>query len=326
MKNVFHWVLMIALIAMTAFGTAVYADFEDLDGHYSKESVHALQQAGIINGINEQRYAPEDTMTYAQGVHLIVKAFDLNMDALKFIKEPLASDYYEHVPNDAWYASSFVAAQLNGLSIPKDADPNSVITREQFAHLLMEGVHKTGDYMFIKIFMLIEDEADIDPALMGNIQTLLISKITKLNDERKFMPKEPMTRGEAAVWLHQAVQFVKGHAAMPEPQPGDEVTMQVEAVNEEVNKVTLSWGTKPSSGYHIEVRSIEFTDEGEALIHYELSYPKKDMFYLTVITEPKAVTYVSSAYKPTAVPVPEAAAAPLSGHGAGADPSGDIAS
>jgi hypothetical protein len=311
MKRIFHWVIMMALIAMTAFGTAVYADFEDLDGHDSKESVYALQQAGIVNGIDEKRYAPEGTMTFAQGVQMVVKAFHMNIDALKFFKEPLASDYFERVPDDAWYSSSFMIAQLNGLSLSKDVEPDSTITREQFAHLLMEGLRTTGDYPFILLYMLIEDEADIDPSYMGSIQTLLIANMAKLNDAQRFMPKEPVTRGEAAVWVNQAVQFVKEHAEKPSVQTDEDVSMTIEALNEDVNKVTLSWGVKPSSGYQIEVRSIEFTNEGKALIHYELSYPKKDMFYLTVLTEPVAVTYVSSAYEPIAVPVsaPETAAA-----------------
>jgi hypothetical protein len=304
MKKIMHWFLLIALTTVFAFGTTALA-FQDIEGHAAQDSIEALQQAGIVSGVDENRFDPEREVTYAQAVQMIVKGLKLNIDHIRFIKKPEASDYFLNVPNDAWYAEAFIIAHLNGVPIPKDVDPDSQITREQFAHLLMQTVLSKGDYAFIKIFMVIADEADIDPSYMGSIQYLLISRIAKLDEEQNFKPKAHLTRGQAAIWVHGAIRFVENHQTVkPEPVPpvkplpSDEVTMEIEKVDDGVNKVTLSWGTKPSSGYLIKVRGIEFDDNGEAHITYELIYPKKDMAYLTVITEPKAVTYVSSAYQP----------------------------
>jgi hypothetical protein len=305
MKKLLHWFILLALTTVFTFGTTALA-FQDIEGHAAKESIQALQEAGIVSGVEDQRFEPEGKVTYAQAVQLIVKGLRLNIDHIRFIKQPEASDYFLHVPNDAWYAEAFIIGHLNGIPIPKDVDPEGQISREQFAHLLMQTVLSKGDYAFIKIFIVIADEADIDPNYMGSIQYLLISKIAKLNEGQKFLPKEPLTRGQAAIWIHGAMKFIENHkpVTLPEPQepvkpqPHDDVTMEIEKVDDGVNKVTLSWGTKPSSGYLIQVRGIEFDDNGEAHITYELIYPQKDMAYLTVITEPKAVTYVSSAYKP----------------------------
>ncbi|NBI28260.1 protease complex subunit PrcB family protein [Chengkuizengella marina] len=75
--------------------------------------------------------------------------------------------------------------------------------------------------------------------------------------------------------------------------PDEKVTFKVETVNEEVDKVTLSWGEKPNTGYSIEITSVDFVNN-EAVIHYQLHYPSEGMFYAPVITEPKAETYIST--------------------------------
>lgn len=79
----------------------------------------------------------------------------------------------------------------------------------------------------------------------------------------------------------------------------EEVTMTVTKVNDDINKVELSWGEKGNSGYSITIDSIIFDhDEKQATIYYTLHYPDPDKMYLTVITEPKADTYISAEYEP----------------------------
>lgn len=69
-----------------------------------------------------------------------------------------------------------------------------------------------------------------------------------------------------------------------------------------VNKVTLSRGDKPNSGYGIEINAIKFNEDGLAVITYTMLEPKPDLMYAQVITEAKTVTYISSKYKVVAEP------------------------
>ena len=73
-----------------------------------------------------------------------------------FIKEPPASDNFTNIPNDAWFAQSFVIAHLHGLPLDKDIKPGVPMTREHFVDLLMHAVYTKGDYAWIKIFMNVE--------------------------------------------------------------------------------------------------------------------------------------------------------------------------
>jgi hypothetical protein len=278
------------------FGGSVFA-FSDIQNDANRAEILALRDAGIVSGIGHDLFAPKGKMSMAQGVAMLVKGFGLNIDNMKFIKEPKASDYFTNVPDDAWYADEFIIAYLNGLPIPKDVDPNQALTKEQYADLLFKAMSTKGEFYFVELWAQLKDEEEVNKEYMTSIQRLVIAKIATL-DDGYFHPKQEITRGEAASMLHKAIRFAEKHAAKPELPDKQGVTLDVYKVNEEVNKVVVNWGEKPNPGYSVAITGIQFTDEGEALIYYELREPDPDKMYPQVITEAKAETYVASHYKP----------------------------
>ncbi len=296
------WCTALLLITML-FGSSALA-FDDLPEGTDTDKIVELQQQGIISGKSDTRFAPEEALTYAQGVHLIVKTFNLNIDHIRFIKAPQASDYFKHIPDDAWYADAFIKAFHNGVTLDANVDPQAAMPREVFAHHAFEGLQATGNYAFIEIFKLIKDEADITPEYMNSIQKMLIIGAMKLDDQGHFLPKEPITRKQAALALHDLRNFVEGHKEVKPPKAPElleDITMDIEAVNEDVQKITLSWGEKPNSGYRITIDRITFNEATmEANIEYKLHMPSNDpgISYLQVITYPKAETYISTQYTP----------------------------
>lgn len=285
--------LAMALIMM--IGGSVYA-FTDIQDDPNEAQIAALQKDGIVSGITDHIFAPKGKVTMAQGVAMLVKAFDLNISHIKFIKQPKASDYFTNVPDSAWYAESFIVAQMNGLPLPRDVDPTQNLTKERFADLLFHALSAKGDYAFIEMYVMIKDEDDITKDYMNSIQKLILGKMTELKNGY-FYPKSEITRSEAAGMLHAAVQFAKKHEPLPK-QPVEQPTLTVTKVNNQVNKVTLSLGEKPNPGYRITVTSIEFTEDGKAIITYALHEPEPGKFYPQVITEAKVDTFVASSYTP----------------------------
>jgi len=287
-----------ALLTLTlSIGSTVNA-FSDIKDDPNREAILSLQQAGVVNGVTDELFAPKGTVTMAQGVVLLVKSLDLNIDNIRFIKEPKASDYFTKVPDDAWYANAFVIAHLNGLPLDKDVDPQQQLTREQFANLLFHALLTKGDYAFNEMYVILKDEKDVNPDYMESIQKLIVSKIAETEDGY-FHPKNAITRSEAAKLIHNTIEFVKKVKPIPAiPEEDPNVTMSVEKVNDEVNKVTITWGERPNPGYGISVTGIEFTESGEAIISYRLHEPDPDKFYPQVISEAKTTTFVASSYKP----------------------------
>jgi hypothetical protein len=297
MKKIITIALTIVLIGSLTFGTAfAFTDVDDAQ----KEAITILKDRGIVKGMDSKHFAPKGKMSYAQSVQMIIRGLDLNMDLKRFIKEPLATDIYTNIPNNAWYANAFIIAHYSGLEIPKDVNPNAIITREQFGDLLVRALETKGNYPIIDMFIQFKDEDQITPELRGSLQRLVLYRIAELDKNGKFYPKRELTRGEAANWLYNTIRFLEAHPQ--QPAPTEEVAVSVEKVSNEVNKVTLSRGEKPNAGYGIEIKSIRFEQNGQAVVTYTLSDPKPDMMYAQVITTPKAETFVSSKYKVVAEP------------------------
>ncbi|NHW35906.1 S-layer protein [Paenibacillus aceris] len=296
MKKLAAITLTSLLISSLTFSSAFA--FSDLEEGQS-EAILALKDRGIVSGIDSEHYVPKGKISYAQSVQMIVKGLNLNLDTIRFIKQPVASDTYTNIPNDAWYADAFIIAHYNGLEIPKDVNPNSTITREQFGDLLVRALEKKGNFPLVKMFIVIKDEDQINVNYQGTLQRLLLYKITQLDKDGKFNPKSELTRGEAARWVYQAIRFVEAHTQ--NPAPVEEVSVKVEKVNDDVNKVTLS-KEMPNPGYGLVIQAIELTADGQAVIKYTVKKPNPDMMYPQVITEVKAETYVSSKYKAIAEP------------------------
>ncbi|AFC33134.1 S-layer domain-containing protein [Paenibacillus mucilaginosus 3016] len=303
-KTAYTWTaaLSAALLLTVTLSSSVLA-FGDVSGEQAAPILD-LKERGVVSGVDQDRFVPQGKTTYAEGVAMLVKGLNLNTDNMKFIKAPEASDYFTNVPNDAWYADSFIKAHLNGVPLPKDVNPAGTLTREAFANLLVHAVETKGNFPLIKMYIAFADESEITPELGGAVQRLVLYKFATVGEDSKFYPKRELTRGEAAVWLHNAIRFLENHQGQPEPAPvpQEEVQVTVEKVNDSVNRVVLSRGQKPTSGYGIEITGIRFEGEGRAVVTYKLSDPAPDSMNATVITEPKAETYISSQYKPAAEP------------------------
>lgn len=292
------WGIAISLLIVLCvlLSSSVLA-FQDIDNNPDKAKIQSLKDQGIIYGFNSQ-FNADAQMTYAEGFQFIVRALDLNIDHIRFIKMPLASDYYSNVSDDAWYTHAFLMAQFH-LQPPADIQPNQFMTREVFAHYLFKGMMTKGEFAFIEIYTLINDEDLVTPEYMNAIQKLLISNVVQLDAEDNFRPNVAITRGEAAVMIYNSLEFLSKAQPIPplEPIVDKDVQILVEKVNDDVNKVTVSWGEKPNPGYSITIDCVEFNEDGTASIVYSTHNPDPDKMYAQVITEPKAITYVAAQYE-----------------------------
>jgi len=289
---------VIALMALTPVTSA----FSDIKGTKGEQHIYHLKDRGIVKGNanNKDAFHPQDKLSYAQAAVLLDEGFELSLAAFLFIKQPLASDYYEKVKDDQWYSEAFVDGFYNGVVFDKDINPNSPITREEFAAQLMKQVDSKVDYALIKMYVDYKDVEQGKDEYKGEIQKLLLLKFAELDKNGKFNPNKPITREEAAIWLDKALTFVDEKLAEQAEQDAQdnvlqEVKHEVTAVNKDVNKVTIS-ATVPHPGYGIAVNSISF--EGDtAYVAVSKVDPDPDKMYPQVISTATVDTYISSNYK-----------------------------
>lgn len=305
--------IVLTLTILMIFATSVHA-FNDLPDNMEATKIKELQKKGIIQGYTDgELFMGQQNLTHAEGVHLIVRGTELSLAAFLFNKAPLASDSFDNVPEDKWYTDAFIIAAVNGVELPRGIMPSAEMTREEFAHHLLTAMLIKGDYPFTKMLYLISDDADMNPDYSHSIQLLLNAKITQLDEDNNFYPKRAITRMEAAVMVYDTIEFMNAHPyVMPDPNlPGDgtvgeepivsdnPVTISAIKVNEDIQKVTLSWGEQPNPGYQLKISKIDYKVDQTAVIYYTLHYPEDGMMYADVITTPEAVTYLPASYSPT---------------------------
>ncbi|MRN51752.1 S-layer homology domain-containing protein [Paenibacillus monticola] len=293
------------LAASLSFGTSAFA-FSDLKGDPAEAKINALHDAGIINGVTSDKFAPKSKVTFAQGVQFIVSGLELSSKPTSGNSPTKASNFFDKVNDKAWYASAFLIAKQNGLSLDKDVNPNGSITRAQFAHLMTQALLSKGDFPVTKMFVNIADGSKLTAEESNSLQILLNTHIVTLEDS-KFRPNDAVTRSEAAVWIHDAAEFAK-RVIIPEdsstaPTSNFETEVTLEKAAEGVNKATLTVNNLPNPGYGLVVERIEFGKDKTAVIYFSVTEPDPDKMYPQVISKASVVTYLPDGYKASAQPV-----------------------
>lgn len=268
--------------------------FNDVQGDDAR-MIESLQDRGVIQGMAKDKFVPLGKVTGAQGIHMIVQALGLKA------KPDNQASSKNTARNGHWYDESLAIAADNGIELPQGFSVSKELTREQFAFLLQQGIHATGDYPLIAMLIEITDADEVTTSYFNSVQALLLMKITELDDAGKFHPKQPLTRIEAAKWVYNSREFVDNHRKVDDPMQ-DEVTYSMEKVNDQINKVILQRENQPNPGYGIAVTKVEFGKDQVATIYYELLSPKPGQMYPQVITTTKTETYVASSYKIKLVP------------------------
>ena len=144
--------LSMMLAVMTLTGTSFAGTgFKDISNVVEAPSIIKLQERGIIKGTSSTTFSPNHVLKSVEGIHMINAAFDLNLDLIRFIKEPFASDYFTNVDDKAWYAYGLIVATVNGVELPADLNPKANWTREEFLYRLVSTLEVKLELPMIKI-------------------------------------------------------------------------------------------------------------------------------------------------------------------------------
>jgi len=205
-------ILLIVTFAGQSF--AAIAPFTDLTNVIAKDKILSLQERGYITGIGDCLFAPDRNVTAAQGIQFIVSSLELNLDLVRFIKEPKATDFFTKADNTAWYANTLIIASVNGIELPKDLDPNKEWTREEFTYHLIYAIEKNGHLPMINIIPVkLADQDQLTSGYDGAIQRALVYGVAKLDAEGNFNPKTGISRAAAAEQVYNALEYLKSHPA-----------------------------------------------------------------------------------------------------------------
>lgn len=200
-----------AVLSLTLAGQsfAATSTFTDLEQVAAKDKIVSLQSQGLVSGVSNDLFQPNEPLTASQGVQLIVKALGLNLNSINFVKAPQASDYFAKANNDAWYAQSLIIAANNGLALDAALDPNQKWTKELFTKELLLALDGHNIMHMMKLPPIeIKDKAEITIDALGSIQAAIYKGITSLDADGNFHPQAEITRAQAAEMIYNALKYI----------------------------------------------------------------------------------------------------------------------
>lgn len=109
-----------------AISVNVISEFEDMDDHWAKEYVYALAGAGIVKGVSETEFAPQNSIKRGDFVLMLYRASG----------EPEVTDAasFTDIPADMYYAKAIAWAEQSGVAKGTGDglfEPKAFLTREQ---------------------------------------------------------------------------------------------------------------------------------------------------------------------------------------------------
>lgn len=174
--------------------------FGDLVGHWAKDDVVAMVDKSIVEGMDDNHFAPDATVTRAQFATLISRALDL--------KSSMVQSPFSDVAAGSWYEDTvkkvYAAGLINGVSDHEFA-PEKKITREEMAAMLMRAKsHVTGmriEEMTSSSSLAFNDEDVISDWAKKVVQLAVDAGLMNGRTAEKFAPQGQATRAEAVVVL-----------------------------------------------------------------------------------------------------------------------------
>lgn len=112
--------------------------FSDVSGHANQTAIEDLASRGIINGIGEDVFAPDDNMTRAQFAAIVVRGLGL---------PEKVGEHFADVPGDKWYAKVIGTANVYGIISGRGDglfDPEGLITRQEAAAMVTRAAKLCG--------------------------------------------------------------------------------------------------------------------------------------------------------------------------------------
>jgi len=178
--------------------------FNDLEGHWAKETIETLANQGLINGFEDGNYYPKQSITRGEFIALVVRA----------LSEPpqKTTVTFEDVQPKDWFYDSVKQGYGLGIITGKSEtifDPNSQLTRSEMIQML-------GNVLMYKEIQMVAKPIDevfeenneipswVQSALNRSIQVGLI----KGDPSHKLYLEKQATRAESAVVIKRLLEVI----------------------------------------------------------------------------------------------------------------------
>lgn len=171
----------------------------DLGQHWAKATIELLVGQGIISGYPDGTFKPNQTITRAEFVALLVRALKL---------EPTGSGKIFGDTTDHWARDTIAIAGSYGIVSGYDENtfgPNNPITREQMAVMAVKAIKLTSVSSVSEEIKFI-DNRQISSWAKSSVSAAVKKRIMVGYPDNSFKPQGTATRAEAASVIHNLIR------------------------------------------------------------------------------------------------------------------------
>lgn len=239
MKRLISFLLMISLIcgypAIAAAQTA--GSFTDIHGHWAEQEIQSCAQLGLMSGVGTNQaggklFSPDTMVTHAQLAVVMQQTFEIDFGEIRFIKQPLARDYFGDVENNAWYADALVMCAINKVFDSKTHfGPGLEISRIELA----QAIYRSFNAKHISIPMILSMPVFNDTQNLNQEDTNAMVFVNNTGImtgyNGSFRPAEPLKRSELACVLNRITMLMSMDENTQEIklQPGKSCSLSLES-------------------------------------------------------------------------------------------------
>lgn len=182
--------------------------FEDAQQHWASSAIHDMVSRLIINGVNDQQFNPESSITRAEFAAIVVRALGLQSDG--------DTSSYHDIQSSDWFAGSVDKAQEYGI-IEGYEDGNfrplNTITRQESFVILSRAMHlvkmntNITEQEVNSALMTLSDQETVDSWARQAVALAMRNQLVEGTDTG-LLPTRSITRAETAA----LVQRLLNHA------------------------------------------------------------------------------------------------------------------
>lgn len=169
------------------------ANLKDIYGSWAEQPIIGLVNTGALSGYPDGTFRPNNTITRAEFVSILIRALNIEGDSGKeFV------DMRNH-----WARNAVTLAAGKGI-IPSDKShfgPNIAITREEMAYMIV----KAKNYSSRSSNLKFKDEYQISSWAKNEVRLAVQNEIIFGYNDGTFRPKQTATRAEAAAMIYRAI-------------------------------------------------------------------------------------------------------------------------
>ncbi|MBQ3427167.1 MAG: S-layer homology domain-containing protein [Clostridia bacterium] len=173
--------------------------FTDIAGHWAEADIEYLYDAGIINGVSDTEFMPEQNVTRAEFVKMIFEIADFG---------EITENPFDDITENAWYYEPVLKAYSAGIVNGYDVKflPEQNITREEMAVIADRCIKLLGYERPV-----VNELVFADAETFSNWSRDAIARMAGMGllngKDADFAPKEYTTRAQAAAVIKRIYDF-----------------------------------------------------------------------------------------------------------------------